>query len=326
MSENYTLVLKMKSYIQPFERVLAVRELQAVGGGIATRPDVDGDCGDIYLMDSRVLPSQFASRLTYWEWLRLSDETMLTDQSRIEAAAIIGGNGLPMADIPGVLPLGAAARLPNRRVLRYGSHGAHEYRGKFFPQLVKSLLNIAEVKPGATVLDPMCGSGTTLVEARLADCRAVGCDINPLSVFVSRAKCSILSVSPSDLLAEAETLQNLLATESTTSSGWLNRLATVDREYLSVWFSEAVLRELDHLVSAIETVRNEDVRSLFWVCLSNILRGVSLQKTDDLRVRRDHGPSDTTDVRTEFSREITASVKAIMALLIERGGELSTTA
>ena len=39
------------------------------------------------------------------------------------------------------------------------------------------------------MLDPMCGSGTTLVEARLSDRTAYGLDMNPLSVFITDVKC-----------------------------------------------------------------------------------------------------------------------------------------
>ena len=34
------------------------------------------------------------------------------------------------------------------------------YRGKFHPQLIRALLNILQIKPGQTVLDPMAGSST----------------------------------------------------------------------------------------------------------------------------------------------------------------------
>ena len=43
-------------------------------------------------------------------------------------------------------------------------------------------------RAGATVLDPFCGSGTTLVEARAAGMSAVGIDLNPLAVLIARAK------------------------------------------------------------------------------------------------------------------------------------------
>lgn len=42
--------------------------------------------------------------------------------------------------------------------------------------------------PGGTVLDPCCGSGTTLVAAVAAGRRAIGCDVNPDAVRITRAR------------------------------------------------------------------------------------------------------------------------------------------
>src|SRR5574338_853686 len=48
------------------------------------------------------------------------------------------------------------------------------------------------VAPGAgrtqPILDPFCGSGTVLVEARAAGLRTIGTDLNPLAVLIARAK------------------------------------------------------------------------------------------------------------------------------------------
>lgn len=42
--------------------------------------------------------------------------------------------------------------------------------------------------PGGTVLDPCCGSGTTLVAASASGRRAIGCDINPRAVVLARRR------------------------------------------------------------------------------------------------------------------------------------------
>src|SRR5215208_7483680 len=53
----------------------------------------------------------------------------------------------------------------------------HPYLGKFIPQLVEIFLR-KYWAPGQTVLDPFCGSGTTLVQANELDIHAVGYDIS----------------------------------------------------------------------------------------------------------------------------------------------------
>lgn len=70
----------------------------------------------------------------------------------------------------------------------YGSHGWHRYVGRFPPQLVRALINHFSCGSEEVVLDPFCGSGTTLVEARLLGHKAIGIDVCPLSCLISRSK------------------------------------------------------------------------------------------------------------------------------------------
>jgi RMKL-like, methyltransferase domain len=65
----------------------------------------------------------------------------------------------------------------------YGTHGLFPYRGKFHPQMIKGLINIMGLKPGDTVLDPMMGSGTVLIEACLMGINSVGIDASPFCRF-----------------------------------------------------------------------------------------------------------------------------------------------
>ena len=48
--------------------------------------------------------------------------------------------------------------------------------GSMGPQLARALANLAGARPGTTVLDPMCGTGGTLIEAGLLGARVVGAD------------------------------------------------------------------------------------------------------------------------------------------------------
>lgn len=66
-------------------------------------------------------------------------------------------------------------------------HRLHPYLGKFIPQLVEVFLR-KYFQPGMTVLDPFCGSGTTLVQANELGVHAVGYDISAFNVLLCRAK------------------------------------------------------------------------------------------------------------------------------------------
>lgn len=59
-----------------------------------------------------------------------------------------------------------------------------DYRGNWAPQVVRNLL-LRYSRPGELVLDQMCGSGTTLVEAKLLGRNAIGVDINYEAVILT---------------------------------------------------------------------------------------------------------------------------------------------
>jgi hypothetical protein len=66
------------------------------------------------------------------------------------------------------------------------SHDLHIYKAKFFPRMVRALINI--YGRDATVFDPFCGSGTALLEAALLGQDSVGIDIDPICEMMSRSK------------------------------------------------------------------------------------------------------------------------------------------
>src|ERR1035438_2021902 len=168
------LQCQMKAYIQPFERKLALSELASLSKA-EPRP-LEGTPEDALRFMVPSTPTQKAKllkQLAYWESVG-SKERHYTTQVLREASTNVVRNGIPLNKIEDLVEeRKVKAVLPNRRCLRYGTHGLHEYRGKFFPQLVRALLNAAAVPTNAVVADPMCGSGTTAVEAVLGGYRAL---------------------------------------------------------------------------------------------------------------------------------------------------------
>jgi len=58
------------------------------------------------------------------------------------------------------------------------------YRGNFAPQIPRNVI-LRYSKEGEIVLDPMVGSGTTLIETKLLKRRGIGLDINPDAVKIT---------------------------------------------------------------------------------------------------------------------------------------------
>lgn len=59
--------------------------------------------------------------------------------------------------------------------------GIHPYPAKFIGDIPRAFIEHLAIPTGTRVLDPFCGSGTTLVEAQRAGLATVGIDLNPIA-------------------------------------------------------------------------------------------------------------------------------------------------
>ena len=196
-----------------------------------------------------------------------------------------------------ILENGYVTTSASRKDPKYVTHGLHAYKGKFYPQLAKSLLNVARIEEGCTVLDPFCGSGTTLLESRLNGLRALGCDLNPLAAKIARVKVGVLDVDPTLLLDSVAALQAGLS-EGGGDGNYRDFVALpteVHDEMLS-WFAEPIALKIDRILTVIRSCSGGIAREFLEVILSNILREVSHQEPRDLRIRRRKTPLEDADV------------------------------
>lgn len=74
---------------------------------------------------------------------------------------------------------------------QYLSHKFHSYPARFIPQIPLSFIKLF-TKEGDTVLDPMCGCGTTSVEAFLNKRHSISNDFNPLAILISKVKTTLI--------------------------------------------------------------------------------------------------------------------------------------
>lgn len=70
------------------------------------------------------------------------------------------------------------------------------------PHLVREYLQRFGMGSGDTVLDPFCGTGTTVVECKKMGVASVGIEANPMAHFATRVKLD-WQVDPDDLLRHA---------------------------------------------------------------------------------------------------------------------------
>ena len=67
-------------------------------------------------------------------------------------------------------------------------HDWYRFVLSYPPHLVRDYLERLDVSPGDTVLDPFCGTGTTLVECKKTGIASVGLERNPMAYFASSVK------------------------------------------------------------------------------------------------------------------------------------------
>lgn len=101
----------------------------------------------------------------------------------------------------------------------------------FSPHLVTTLIDEMGCDSSGFLLDPFCGTGTTLVESNLRGINTIGVDANPFSVFCSKVKTSY--VNPKKLLTDFEnfidqdfeegfSLKDLEYLPLTVKNGWVS--------------------------------------------------------------------------------------------------------
>lgn len=67
-------------------------------------------------------------------------------------------------------------------------HDWYRFVLSFPPHLVREYIEQFGLKKGATILDPFCGTGTTIVEAKLCGINSIGIEANPIAHFASSVK------------------------------------------------------------------------------------------------------------------------------------------
>jgi hypothetical protein len=239
----------------PYERDLAHREIASL---LKTTSAQDIEGGVAVPEYTNAAP---ARHLTYFAGYKNGHGYIETVQARLENAARLG---------------------KNRQATRYSVHGLHEYKGKFNPQIARAILNIFGVRRSQRVLDPFCGSGTTLVECAHLGASGYGTDINPLAVYIANAKLSALTTPAATLKSVLRKVERRLKQ----TRRWTTTVPGDQRgQYLQAWFDPHILQTIEIFQEKIKEAAG-DFSAIFLTLASNLLRDYSLQDPNDLRIRR----------------------------------------
>jgi hypothetical protein len=186
----------------------------------------------------------------------------------------------------------------------YGPHGIHRYKGKFYPQLAKSLLNASNPVRGV-VLDPFGGSGTVATEAILDGLGAISLDCNPVATACARAKSTLITSDVGMLRTFMQGLHTVaLELKRRTRSDELDQFPSDLQSELESWFPDKVLRDLNELLMVIRKETDPELLNIAEVLVSDLIRDVSQQEPKDLRIRRRRVPITDAPVAEMFAARV----------------------
>jgi DNA modification methylase len=178
----------------------------------------------------------------------------------------------------------------------YATHNFHAFPAKFPPQLPRKFI-VGLTMPGETVLDPMSGSGTAVLESMLLGRHGIGVDIDPLALAMGKVK--VTPVDLGELMKSAGSVteratHKLRFRREELESALATRFDSSTKKFADYWFLEETQLELLALIREIEGISDHNIRRFLEIALSSIIitksGGVSLAY--DLAHTRPHRLAD----------------------------------
>lgn len=198
-----------------------------------------------------------------------------------------------------------------------GRESVHPFPARMAPGIALEVISEA-MKP-LRVLDPMMGSGTVLAVARSKGHSAIGVDIDPLAVLISKVWTTASDAKEvrrkaREVLARA---RGIFATLSQ-SEAYPRHSDPETRRFVAYWFDGYARRQLTSLSTAIDRVRNAVTRDILWCAFSRLIitkqSGASLAM--DLSHSRPHKSFDRAP--TKPFRKFLAAVDRVIGNCIHK--------
>ena len=170
----------------------------------------------------------------------------------------------------------------------YGVHDFHWFPARLIPQ-IPGILITTLTKRADVVLDPFCGSGSTLVEALRLGRKPIGVDVVPLACLISRVKTFIiepklLEETACRFLRETKRMRkNLKLTKTVLLPEIIpadklekyhqdSRILPIER-----WFHPQTFYEIELIKELIDLQETAEFKNFFTVCLSDRLKSCCSQ-------------------------------------------------
>ena len=185
--------------------------------------------------------------------------------------------------------------VPNKRL---PIHSWFYFKEGFSRDLVVKMFELFGAKPGVRLLDPFCGSGTSLVVAKEFGLEACGVDASPLAVFVSQVKTADYDIDVLEQTSERIFSKKFRRCEIGEVS-WLTKAA----------FSKYALEDIAFFREEVRSIDDLKVRNFFTLALMNSANRVSYGLKDGSYIRivkKPHPP-----LRKVFKRMVKRMIRDV---------------
>ena len=189
----------------------------------------------------------------------------------------------------------------------YFTHNIHKYPAKFIPQIPRWAIKKYGTNRNSIVMDPFCGSGTTLVESMLKGFDSYGIDIDPLARLITKVKTTPI---PESKLQDVIT-KVVHDIETQKESKFL---PVTDNLYH--WFTHEAVRKLSVIRDTIDSFKDErDIYDFLIVTFSSIIRRSSNADNESQKTYVSHTHIKTPeDPMILFKRNLDLYSERLMAL------------
>lgn len=143
---------------------------------------------------------------------------------------------------------------------QYLTHTFHPYPARFIPQIPLTFIKLF-TNETETVLDPMCGCGTTLVEAFLNNRNSIGNDLNPLATLITKVKTTLIDKDEFKYLNEK---LSVMKKYLDLDYGKINqRINALPNRKISKIFNRIVISKLECIRETLLEIKDDGHTDLF---------------------------------------------------------------
>jgi len=185
----------------------------------------------------------------------------------------------------------------------------YNYKHSFSRDLVIKLIEGFQLQKCDKILDPFCGSGTTLLACKEMGIPVYGIDILPLSVFISNAK--LKTYDKNHIEDSIKEFKDILKDKRKRK-----KVKGRQKNLLKKFFREDILNNILFIKEWIEDKNDEQIKYFFLTALLSILESVSYTRKDGgfLRIVKNKNFSDVKSVYLSKLQKMFTDLELLYAL------------